>query len=245
VAVINQTLAAKLWPNESAVGKHLRVGNDAQLREIVGVARDVKTRSLTEKPRTYLYLPMLQPMPFWRSSTVVEFKTDLPMPMIVATARNTLRNIDARLPLYTPRTLSQQFAYSYWQQRIAAWLIGAFAGLALLLAAIGVYGVVSYQVTARTRELGIRMALGASRNDVLALVLRSGVVLAGAGVLFGLAGALAATRALKSLLVGVSVSDPVTFAVSALFLALVALVASFVPAYRASRVDPMVALRYE
>lgn len=245
VAVVSQTMAKKLWPSQSAVGKHIKVGNDQQWREIVGVARDVKTRTLTEDPKPYLWLPMSQPMPFWRTSTVVEIKTNLPTPMVLAAAKRAVREIDARLPLYAPRTLAQQFAYSYWQQRIAAWLIGAFAGLALLLAAIGVYGVISYQVAARTRELGIRMALGASRADVLALVLRSGVTLAAAGVAVGVGGGLAATRALKSLLFGVSVSDPGTFAASALFLGAVALVASFVPAHRASRVDPMVALRYE
>jgi putative ABC transport system permease protein len=128
---------------------------------------------------------------------------------------------------------------------MAAWLIGSFAALALLLAAIGVYGVISYQVAARTRELGIRMALGARRGDVLVMVLRNGIALAGAGVAVGTVGGLAATRALNSLLLGVGASDPATFALSALFLACVALVASFVPAHRASRVDPMVALRYE
>jgi predicted permease len=245
VAVINQTLARKLFPNGSAVGKHMKVGNDQQWREIVGVARDVKTRTLTEDAHPYLWLPMSQPMPFWRTSTIIEIVSNLPAPLVTATAREVLRGIDARLPMYAPRTLSQQFAYSYWQQRIAAWLIGAFAGLALLLAAIGVYGVISYQVTARTRELGIRMALGASRGDVLAMVLRSGAMLAASGVVVGVAGALVATRALKALLFGVSVSDPATFAVSALFLGCVAVLASFVPAQRASKVDPMVALRYE
>ena len=245
VAVLSQTLAKQLFPRESAVGKHMKVGNDQQFREIVGVARDVKTRTLTEDPKPYLWLPMSQPMPFWRTSVAVEIKTDLPMPVVLAELRNTVRSVDVRLPMYAPRTLSQQFSYSYWQQRIAAWLIGSFAGLALLLAAIGVYGVISYQVAARTRELGIRMALGASRADVLALVLRSGLILAMVGVAVGVAGAFAATRALKSLLFGVSASDPLTFAASALFLAGVALLASFVPAQRASRVDPMVALRYE
>jgi predicted permease len=245
VAVISQTMARTLWPNQSAVGKRIKVGNDQQWREVVGVARDVKTRTLTEEPRPYLWLSLSQPVPFWRTTTAIEIKTSLPAPVAMAAAKKAVREIDARLPLYGLRTLSQQFAYSYWQQRIAAWLIGAFAGLALLLAAIGVYGVVSYQVTARTRELGIRMALGASRTDVLALVLRSGLTLAMTGVVVGVAGGLAATRGLKALLFGVSVSDPATFVVSALFLAGVALVASFVPAHRASRVDPMVALRYE
>ena len=245
VAILNQTMAHKLWPNESAIGKHIRVGNDKQWREIVGVARDVKTRSLTEDAHSFLWMPMSQPMPFWKTSVTLEIKTNLAAPVALAIAKNAVRKIDARLPLYGMRTLEQQFGYSYWRQRMAAWLIGSFAALALLLAAIGVYGVISYQVAARTRELGIRMALGARRADVLALVLRSGVMLAAIGVAVGTAGSLAATRALKSLLLGVSVSDPATFAFSALFLACVALVASFVPAYRASRVDPMVALRYE
>jgi predicted permease len=245
VAIINQTMAKQLFPRESSVGKRIKVGNDQQWREIVGVARDVKTRTLTEDPRPYLWLPMSQPMPFWRTSNNIEIKTDLPPEPIMAAARSVVRAIDARVPLYSLRTLKQQFVYSYWQQRIAAWLIGSFAGLALLLAAIGVYGVISYQVTSRTRELGIRMALGASRADVLALVLRSGLILAFDGVAVGIVGAFVATRGLKSLLFGVSALDPVTFAVSALFLAGVALVASFVPAHRASQVDPMVALRYE
>jgi len=245
VAILNQTMARKLWPNESAIGKHIKVGNDKQWREIVGVARDVKTRSLTEDAHPFLWLPMSQPMPFWKTSVTLEIKTNLSAPVALAITKNAVRKIDARLPLYGMRTLQQQFGYSYWRQRMAAWLIGSFAALALLLAAIGVYGVISYQVAARTRELGIRMALGASRGDVLALVLRSGVTLAAIGVAVGTVGGLAATRALKSLLFGVGVADPATFALSALFLACVAMAASFVPAYRASRVNPMVALRYE
>jgi putative ABC transport system permease protein len=245
VAILSQTMARKLWPKESAVGKHIKVGNDKQWREIVGVARDVKTRSLTEDAHPYLWLPMSQPMPFWKTSVTLEIKTNLAAPVAMAITKNVVRKIDARLPLYGMQTLEQQFGYSYWRQRMAAWLIGSFAALALLLAAIGVYGVISYQVAARTRELGIRMALGARRGDVLVMVLRNGIALAGAGVAVGTVGGLAATRALNSLLLGVGASDPATFALSALFLACVALVASFVPAHRASRVDPMVALRYE
>jgi putative ABC transport system permease protein len=205
----------------------------------------VKTRSLTEDAHPYLWLPMSQPMPFWKTSVTLEIKTNLAAPVAMAITKNVVRKIDARLPLYGMQTLEQQFGYSYWRQRMAAWLIGSFAALALLLAAIGVYGVISYQVAARTRELGIRMALGARRGDVLVMVLRNGIALAGAGVAVGTVGGLAATRALNSLLLGVGASDPATFALSALFLACVALVASFVPAHRASRVDPMVALRYE
>jgi predicted permease len=245
VAVINQTMARTLWPNQSAVGKHIKVGNDQHWREVIGVARDVKRRTLTEEPSPYLYLSMSQPMPFWRTSSTILIQTQLPPESVVTPARNVVRSLDSRIPLYGIRTLSQQFAYSYWQQRIAGWLIGAFATLALLLAAVGVYGVISYEVTARTREVGIRMALGARQHEVLGLVLRRGAILAACGIGLGAVAGLLLTRALKALLFGISSYDPATFALTALLLATVALAASFVPARRAARVDPMVALRYE
>jgi predicted permease len=243
VVVINETLAAMLWPGEDPLGKRLSFeGAQGPFLEVVGVARDGKYRSLGDRARPYVYRPLMQS--YEPKMTLVVRTTGEPLALAGA-VRAQLRALDANLPIADVRTLEDQFDLSLLPSRIAAWTLGGFGLLALVLAGIGVYGVVSYSVAQRTREIGVRMALGAERHDVLRLVLGEGFKVVGAGLALGLLLAFAATRIVAGFLYGVGATDPLTFAGVPLLLAAVALVSCLVPARRATRVDPMVALRYE
>jgi predicted permease len=243
VAVVNETLAASLWPGEDPLGKRLSFeGAGGPFLEVVGVARDGKYRSLGDRPRPYLFRPLMQSYEP-RMTLVVRTKGE---PLALAGAvREQLRALDANLPLGEVKTLEEQFELSLLPARAAAWTLGSFGLLALALAAIGVYGVVSYTVAQRTREIGVRMALGAGRADVLRLVLGEGLSVVGVGLAVGLLLAFAATRLVEGFLYGVGATDPLTFAGVPLVLGAIALVAGYLPARRATRVDPLVALRYE
>ncbi|MEK6284811.1 MAG: ABC transporter permease [Acidobacteriota bacterium] len=246
VAIINEQLARKLWPEESAIGKRLSVPfwNDASRLpvEIIGVARDTKHRSLLADMPMLLYLPELQC--YDGRATLVARTSGDPNALIPA-IRGEVDALDRDLTLYAVKTMTQQIESTLWQQRTAAGLIGIFGLLALGLAAIGIYGVIAHSVAQRTREIGIRMALGADAGIVVRMILRQGLLLALTGVAVGLAAAFALTRLMSSLLYGVSATDPVTFAVSSAALIGVALVACLVPARRATKIDPMIALRCE
>ena len=243
VVVLNQTLAATLWPGEEALGKRVSIsGPDGPFLEVVGVARDGKYRSLGEAPHPYIYQPLLQS---YDPKMTLVVRTTGP-PQSVATAmREQIRTLDANLPAADVKTLRDQLDLSLFPSRVAAWTLGGFGVLALLLAAIGIYGVVSYSVAQRTREIGVRMAMGAREKDVLRLVLGEGLLVIAVGLALGLLLAAAATRVIASLLYGVEATDPLTFAGVPLLLGFVALVASYIPARRATKVDPLVALRYE
>ena len=243
VVVLNQTLAATLWPGEEALGKRVSIsGPDGPFLEVVGVARDGKYRSLGEAPHPYIYQPLLQS---YDPKMTLVVRTTGP-PQSVATAmREQIRTLDANLPVADVKTLRDQLDLSLFPSRVAAWTLGGFGVLALLLAAIGIYGVVSYSVAQRTREIGVRMAMGAREKDVLRLVLGEGLFVIAVGLALGLLLAAAATRVIASLLYGVEATDPLTFAGVPLLLGFVALVASYIPARRATKVDPLVALRYE
>ncbi|MDT7688145.1 MAG: hypothetical protein QOE46_904 [Acidobacteriota bacterium] len=243
VAVVNETLAAKLWPDEDALGKRLSFeGARGPFLEVVGVARDGKYRSLGDRARPYVYRPLMQSYEP-KMTLVVRTKGE---PLALAGAvRAQLRALDANLPIADVKTLDAMFDLSLLPSRIAAWTLGGFGLLALVLAGIGVYGVVSYSVAQRTREIGVRMALGAERHDVLRLVLGEGLKVVGVGLVVGLLLAFAATRIVAGFLYGVGATDPVTFVGVPLVLGAVALAAGYVPARRATKVDPMVALRYE
>lgn len=246
VAIINEKLARTLWPDESAIGKRLAVPfwNEPSRPpvEIVGIARDTKHRSLLADMPMLLYLPELQA--YDGRATVVARTSGDPNTLISA-IRVEVAALDKDLPLYAVKTMSQQIESTLWQQRTAAGLIGIFGLLALGLAAIGIYGVIAHSVAQRTREIGIRMALGADARDVLRMILRQGFMLALAGVAVGLGAAFALTRLMSSLLYGVSATDAATFIASSAVLVGVALGACFVPARRATKVDPMIALRCE
>jgi len=249
VVVINAAMAKTYFPGENPLGKRLQVGatpeSDVPWMEIVGVVGDVR-QGLDLDPKAEMYLPYRQAdavLPVFQLSIVLRTATD---PMLQASAlRSALAEIDPNQPLVRVRTMEENMAATVAQPRFRTWLIGIFAALALVLAGVGVYGVMSYTVTQRTSEIGIRVTLGAQPEDVFRIVVGEGLRLALAGVGVGIVAALALTRLLQSFLYGVSAYDPLTFGSVALILTLVAVAASFFPARRATHVDPMVALRYE
>ena len=248
VMIINEALARRYFPDEDPVGKRL-IGNRLQLmggdevtREIVGVVADVRHFGLDVEARAEMYYPYNQD-PWPGTYMAVRAASD---PVALAAAlRNEIWSVDKDQPIHNVKPMGRRVAESTMQRRFNMLLLAVFASVALALAAVGVYGVMSYSVTQRTHEIGIRMALGARATDVLKLVVSQGMSLALCGVAAGLGAAVALTRLMSSLLYGVSATDPVTFAVIPLVLTGVALVACFVPARRATKVDPMVALRYE
>ncbi len=243
VAIINETFARRFWPDQDPIGKRFAVGRpDAPKLEVIGVARDGKYAGLQEEPRPFFYRSMSQ---FYTGSTSLVVRAAGDPQQTLAAARREIQQLDAHLPIASAQTLDEHLSLPLLPTRLAASLLASFGVLALALAAIGIYGVMAYAVTQRTREIGIRMALGAQKADVLRLVIARGVWLTLAGIAIGLAGSLAVTRLMKSLLYGVSATDPLTFAAVALLLAAVALLACYLPARRATKVDPMIALRYE
>jgi macrolide transport system ATP-binding/permease protein len=246
VAIINAKLAHRLWPGENPIGKHLAVpfynGPPRPPVEIVGVAKDTKHRSLLLDPPFLLYLPEAQAYD-GRATIVMRTATD-PKSLILAIRRE-VAALDKNLPLFAVKTMPEQIASTLWQQRMAADVIGLFGLLALALAALGLYGVIAHFVAQRTREIGIRMALGARRGNIMRVVLRHGMGLTLIGVGIGLMAAAALTRLMKSLLYGVSATDPMTFGGLAMLVVVVALLACYLPARSATKVDPMVALRSE
>jgi putative ABC transport system permease protein len=241
VAIIGETMARKFWPNEDPLGKRIGRGPD-KWREIIGVVRDVRHFSLSTDPPPTMYFPMRQ-VPARGMDLVVRTSGD-PLSM-VPTLRQQVWAGDRNLAIANFGSMKDQVAASIIQQRFILTLLACFAGLALLLAAIGIYGVMSYAVTQRTHEIGIRMALGARVGDVLRLVFRQGLALTSIGVAIGMVLAFALTRLMTSLLFGVTPTDAFTFAIVAAALIVVALAACLIPARRATRVDPLVALRYE
>jgi putative ABC transport system permease protein len=249
VVVINASMAKTFFPGENPLGKRLQVGalpeNDVPWMEVVGVVGDVR-QGLDLDPKSEMYLPYRQAdqvLPVFQLSLVLRTATD---PKMQASAlRNALAEIDPNQPLVRVRTMEENMATTVAQPRFRTWLIGIFAALALVLAGVGVYGVMSYTVTQRTSEIGIRVTLGAQPEDVFRIVVGQGLRLALAGVGVGILGALALTRLLQGFLYGISAYDPLTFGAEAVILTLVAVAASFFPARRATLVDPMVALRYE
>lgn len=245
VAVINETMAQKLFANEDPIGKHLTVDNrdkNPTWFEIIGVVGDVKEYGLNRKTPLQSYEPFLQQT--FSAMTLVVRTTGEPT-QVTRTIRNELRQVDAAQPLGEILTLEQVVATSVVSQRFAVLLLGVFSGVALLLAASGIYGVLSYVVTRRTNEIGIRMALGAQTRDVLRLVIGRGMKLTGTGIVVGLLAALGLTRYLADLLFEVPPTDPWTFLAIALLLAGVAFLACWLPARRATKVDPLIALRCE
>jgi putative ABC transport system permease protein len=243
VVIVNENFARHYWPNQSAVGKRIRTGDETNpWREVVGVVADVKQYGLDTPSTLQIYLPHGQ-SPSQQMVMVVKTKGDPESQ--VASVRNEVWAVDKDQPVYNIRTMEQLLSKSMAQRRFNMLLVGIFASVALVLAAIGLYGVMAYSVTQRTHEIGIRMALGAQAKDVLKMVVGQGMMLALLGVVVGLTAAFALTRVMSSLLFNVSATDPTTFIGVSLLLSLVALMACYIPARKATRVDPMVALRYE
>jgi len=247
VAVVNQALARHFWPNDSPIGRRLGlVENGATTwRTVVGVSPDIQYEEFgeeTAQSRLNVFLPYARLG--WRSMALL-VRTAASPATVAAGVRGTIRSLDAGIPTYELRTMAEVRVFTIWEQRFFGRLMGAFAVAALLLACLGVYGVLACAVSGRTRELGVRMALGARPSDVARLVLKDGARLAAFGVLLGLGLSAGVGRVLRSILYGVSGADPLAFAGMAALLAAVALFASWLPARRASRVDPLTALRYE
>ncbi len=243
VTLIDEEFARRYWPGEEAVGKNIKTGRNDPPITVIGIVRRVKMDGLNEDSnRVQSYFPFRQ-LPNGGMTVVIKTAND---PMgIVSAARQQVLEIDPDQPVYGVNTMEQLRADSIAPDRLTLMLLASFAAVALILAGVGIYGVMAYSVTQRTHEIGIRMALGARQSDVLGMVIRQGMKLAVVGLAIGLGGAWLATRAMASLLFGVSATDPMTFAVISLVLAGVALGACFVPARRATKVDPMIALRYE
>jgi putative ABC transport system permease protein len=235
-------MAQQLWPNEDPVGKRFTVGFEEKPREVVGVVGSIKQTTLAAEARPAMYLPHPQA----RSSRLTLLVRTHGEPLeIVGAVREQVRAIDKDVPVTHVQTMSQVFDASVAQQRFSMLIVGLFAGLALILSTVGIYGVMAYSVAQRSHEIGVRMALGAQTAQVLKLILKDGMKLAVVGVVMGLAGAFALTRLLTTLLFGVKPNDGMTLVVVSLGLLFVAFVACYLPARRATKVDPLVALRYE
>ncbi len=241
VAVVNRTLAEKYWPHQDAVGKRFHFHGTPPI-EVVGVARDAKYTDLAEEPQPYVYLPLAQN--YAAAVTLMVRASRRPAALLPAVERQ-VHALAPGMPLVGAGTLADTIETSLWAPRLGASLLGLFAALALALAAVGIYGVMSFSVAQRSRDIGIRMALGARRGRVMSMIVGQGMVQVACGLAGGLAVALAGSRLAASLLIGTSPTDPLAFAATPLLLALVALLALYAPARRATRVDPTVALRSE
>jgi predicted permease len=243
VVIINQRMAEIMWPGQSAVGKKMFVGTDSREPiEVVGVVKTGKYRSLSEDPKPFFYNSMMQRGPSYMFLFV---RTTGDPHALVNPVRSYIQSLDRRMPIFAVKTMSEHMTWALWAPRMAASLSIAFGLVALVLSAVGLYSVMAYVVSQRTREVGIRMALGAQRSDVLRLMTKYGMSLAATGVGIGLLMAFGLARALSSLLIGIGVYDITIFLAVPVLLAIVAAAACFFPARRATKVDPLVALRYE
>ena len=243
VIIVNERMAQILWPGENAVGKRIFIGpGSPNAIEVIGVAKSGKYRSLAETPKAYYYSPMAQRDAGGMNLIV---RTSADPRSLVGAIRKEVQTIDSRIPLSSIKTMTEHLTWALWGPNMAATMALSFGLVALLLSAVGLYSVMAYVVSQRTREVGIRMALGAQRRDVLQLITSQGMRLATIGVVIGFALSLALARALSTVLIGVSAYDLTTFIVVPLLLAVVAFVACLIPARRATRVNPLVALRYE
>ncbi len=240
VVIINETMARRYWPGGDALGRRLKLTKD--WLEIVGIAKDVKNRSLGEGPRPFLYLPLLQD---YRSNMILVARTAVEPAKMFQPVRAEVATLDPEIPMFDAKTLEEHIGISLFLQRMAATLLSIFGLLALSLSVIGLYGVMAYSVSQRTRELGIRVSVGAKRSDIFKLILGQGLALSVVGLFGGLVASLAVTRLTARLLYGVSATDPATFIVIPLLLLYVTLLACYFPARRATRVDPMIALRVD
>jgi predicted permease len=243
VAIINETMAKRYWPGVDAIGKRLRLGAaDAPLREVVAIVKDGKWRYIGERPRAVVYRPISQS---WSPLSSFVVRTAGQPNAVLVDVRREVQRLDPNLPVQVLRTLPEHVSEALWPARLGAGLLAMFGLLALTLAAVGLSGLIAYLVSQRTREIGIRLALGAQAGDVLKLVIWQGLKLTLSGVVIGLLGAFALTRLMENLLYGLSTTDPLTFLAITSLLFAVALLACYIPARRATKVDPLVALRYE
>jgi predicted permease len=242
VAIVDEAMAKQFWPNENALGKRFHFFGEAGLREVVGVARNTVVNIIGEEPQPLAYLPLTQD---YAPAVTMQVRTKRQPETIIADVRSQVQSLDTNLALTNLNTIGELIDQGLWAPRMGAVLLTGFGGLALLLAVVGVYGVLSYSVSQQTREIGIRMAMGAQSGRILGLVVGQGMRLAIVGLILGALIALAATRVLSSLLFGVSAHDPLIFGGVSLILATAAILACYIPARRATKVDPIIALRDE
>jgi putative ABC transport system permease protein len=249
IVIINETMAKQYFNGKDPIGSRIQTGDpdpNSPWETIVGVVGDVKYSGLDSGPGPTLYIPYNEnAWVTWSREMYLVVRTSGSAPEIVPAIRGQLARMDATVPLAQIRTMDELLDESLVQQRFRTWLVSGFAGLALLLSAIGLYALISYSVSQRTREIGVRIALGAKRSNVMGMVLREGVQLLSFGLLLGLLGALLATRVMRSLLYSTSATDALSFVATSLALLAVTLLACYIPARRATKVDPMIALRYE
>jgi len=242
VIIVNQAFAKKFWPNEDALGKRIVMGgmsNDPKWITIVGIVGDIRHFGLDIDPKPEMYVPFAQSAYF---TTIYVVRSNQDPQILLSAIRREIQAIDPAMPLANVRSFENLIGDSVAPRRLAVVLLGVFAGVALLLAGVGIYGVMSFLVVQRTHEMGVRMALGAQRSDVLKLVLACSLKLISAGTIIGLIIAVMSTRTLQTLLYSVSAFDMATFALVTIFLGAIALAASYLPAMRATRADPMVVL---
>lgn len=242
VAIINEAMVKRFWPGQDAVGKRFRFFGDDNFTEVIGIVKDTKIVSLGEEPTPCAYIPIFQR---YTNLVTLYVQSKEDPKTILGIVRAEVQSLDSNLALTNINTVSEIIGQSLWAARMSATLLVLFGLLALVLAAVGIYGILAYSVNQRTQEIGVRMALGAKPFDILKLVLSQAMLLVGIGITLGTVGGLFLVRIFAGLLFGVSAFDPVTFIVAPLILALVALLASYIPAYRATKVDPLVALRCE
>jgi putative ABC transport system permease protein len=245
VVLIDDALAQRYFANQDALGKRIKRGgrgSNAPWLTIVGVVGNIKSDGFDQPDQPHLYSPILQNPNY---SMAIFLKTESSPLGLITSLREQVRSVDPNLPLFGARTMEEVVSDSLAQRRFAMQVVGLFGVLALLLASIGIYGVMAFSVSQRTREIGIRVALGASRANILRWVMRQGLVLIAIGVATGLIASFALTRLLRNLLFGVAPTDAITYGALAVVLVVVALLACYIPARRATKVDPLVALRYE
>jgi len=246
--IITETFARQYFPNEDPIGKRVKPGiytfegEGTTWKEIVGVAADIRNAFIRVEPRAAYYVPHTQ-VPFNQMVAVVKTNSE-PHSFIPAVTKQ-VAAMDQDIPVFSVKTMEEYLSAAVAGPRFSTTLLSIFAGVALVLTIVGLYGVMSYSVAQRTNEIGIRLALGAQSRDVLLMVVKQGSMLILLGLVIGLAGAYALTRLIESLLFGVTPKDPFTFAAVAVLLAVVALMACYIPAWRATKVDPLEALRYE
>ena len=250
VVIINETMARQYWPGENALGRRLKIGDPdqpgKQWKQIVGIVADIRQMGLDEPVKAEMYLPYQQITDWpWFIPRDLAIRTSGDTSNLVGAVRQIIREVDPDQPISNIATMAELLGTEASERRMGMIMLAAFAGLALLLASLGIYGVLAYFVSQHTSEIGVRLALGASTRNILFLVLRKGMVLTLLGVVIGIAAALGLTRLMSSLLFGVKAVDPLTFVTVPLLLAGVALLACYLPARRATKVDPLVALRYE
>jgi predicted permease len=243
VVVINETMAERFWPKQDALGKRFKFFGDEDYSTIVGIAKNAKYNGVAENPIPFIYTPLRQN---YSPAAALHVRAATDAASLAPAVRALVQELDPTLSVFNIRTLEAQVEQSLAPLRINVIMLATFGTLALLLAAIGLYGVASYSVSQRTREIGVRMALGARPASVLKLVLGQGLALVGIGLAVGLAAAFLLARAVpQDLLPNVSTSDPMTFASTSIILGIVALLASYIPARRATKIDPLIALRAE